>query len=830
MELPGQGFICPKCEHLIAGNPSCLIWHLRNVHNCIHGHLFMDTIICSQDGCRRSFNNYVSTFRTHLVREHARKAVIRNNPVMRGEHQELNDDGGDLIVDEENGAAAELAEYENWDFLTAEDCENRAGIIISELLASSSVVQSTAIRIAQNTGELIQHTVGHLKGKTSNFIKDAGIQHDSEQFENLMTTFDDVINPFKNLTSASKQRKFFEKSDMFVKPQEVPIGVAYVQKRNRQSGNVMQQVRNITCQYIPIKELLSVLLAQPEFWEISEQHVPGDDGLLHDFHDGTYRKDSDVLSSSKTVKLILYIDDFETSNPLSPRAGIHKLGAVYFSFANHPPRFRASMNNIFLLLLFNSQDASLYGYDPIFAPFINDITSLYTDGMQVEGKGLVKVAIAQVTGDNLGLHSLFGLPRGFTAHYFCRKCKMHRDNARQAAMEEAPLLRTRANYEQDLHEGNMQRTGIRDSCSLNDIPGYHIIDNHAFDIMHDLLEGICPLEFKLVVCELVAKQLFTLEMLNSRIVSFDYGSEEAKNRPVVVTDYAIHNPDSSPGQNAAQMWLLIRFLPLIIGDLVPEEDPHWELIISLLELMAYIFAPAITNEETVLLANLISDHHSLYLRLFPDRHLKPKHHFLTHYASSIRQVGPLSHLWVMRFEAKHNFSRRLSHIVCNFQNIAKTLAYRNQINLTYNLLANKTFCESNAVGPGTSVLLSSVTHAGLVSEAAHVAMYDDVFIPNWCIVQGVKYAKHQMVVVGKYQDDNDPIFGKISEIVLDDSRAWLVLQIWHTFSFNRHFQGYEVLPTEEVTVKNIRDILDYHPLHAVKLERGYFISTRWKLE
>ena len=105
-------------------------------------------------------------------------------------------------------------------------------------------------------------------------------------------------------------------------------------------------------------------------------------------------------------------------------------------------------------------------------------------------------------------------------------------------MEETAILRTRANYEQDLNEGNMQRTGIREACSLNDIPGYHIIDNHAFDIMHDLLEGVCPLEFKLVVCELVKKQLFTLEMLNSRIVSSDYGCEEAKNRPVVVTDNA----------------------------------------------------------------------------------------------------------------------------------------------------------------------------------------------------------------------------------------------------------------------------------------------------
>lgn len=66
---------------------------------------------------------------------------------MRGEYQEFNDDGGDYFVHKENGAASEVAEYEYWDYLTAEDCENRAGIIISEPLASSNDVQSTAIQI-----------------------------------------------------------------------------------------------------------------------------------------------------------------------------------------------------------------------------------------------------------------------------------------------------------------------------------------------------------------------------------------------------------------------------------------------------------------------------------------------------------------------------------------------------------------------------------------------------------------------------------------------------------------------------------------------------------
>ena len=41
------------------------------------------------------------------------------------------------------------------------------------------------------------------------------------------------------------------------------------------------------------------------------------------------------------------------------------------------------------------------------------------------------------------------------------------------------------------------------------------------------------------------------------------------------------------------MWCLIRNLPLMIGDLIPENNKHWELILSLLQIISIIFAPAI---------------------------------------------------------------------------------------------------------------------------------------------------------------------------------------------------------------------------------------------
>lgn len=47
--------------------------------------------------------------------------------------------------------------------------------------------------------------------------------------------------------------------------------------------------------------------------------------------------------------------------------------------------------------------------------------------------------------------------------------------------------------------------------------------------------------------------------------------------------------------------------------------------------------------------------------------------------------GPLSHLWCLRFEAKHQHFKRVAKVVGNFTNIAKTLAYRHQRYMCYKL-------------------------------------------------------------------------------------------------------------------------------------------------
>ncbi|KAB7499413.1 hypothetical protein Anas_09724 [Armadillidium nasatum] len=46
----------------------------------------------------------------------------------------------------------------------------------------------------------------------------------------------------------------------------------------------------------------------------------------------------------------------------------------------------------------------------------------------------------------------------------------------------------------------------------------------------------------------------------------------------------------------------------------------------------------------ILLSTIISEHHELYLELFTDSDLKPKHHFMVHYPRMVCAYDPIIHL------------------------------------------------------------------------------------------------------------------------------------------------------------------------------------------
>ena len=57
------------------------------------------------------------------------------------------------------------------------------------------------------------------------------------------------------------------------------------------------------------------------------------------------------------------------------------------------------------------------------------------------------------------------------------------------------------------------------------------------------------------------------------------------------------------------MWVLCCYLPLMIGEMVYENDSYWCNFISLLEISRYLFGPKLDEDDLAVLNVLITEHH-----------------------------------------------------------------------------------------------------------------------------------------------------------------------------------------------------------------------------
>ncbi len=146
-----------------------------------------------------------------------------------------------------------------------------------------------------------------------------------------------------------------------------------------------------------------------------------------------------------------------------------------------------------------------------------------------------------------------GIARVSHGNHVCRLCKVHRDVLRVQTREDLALLRDANTHKADLETDDPSKTGLKRDSVLNSLSLYHVTDNVAVDIMHDILEGVGAYELKLVIKSLIEQKHMSLDQLNFRLTSFDHGFCDAGNKPSIISKNDLKNIDSPLRQSAAQM-------------------------------------------------------------------------------------------------------------------------------------------------------------------------------------------------------------------------------------------------------------------------------------
>ncbi|KAK0138637.1 hypothetical protein N1851_024825 [Merluccius polli] len=313
--------------------------------------------------------------------------------------------------------------------------------------------------------------------------------------------------------------------------------------------------------------------------------------------------------------------------------------------------------------------------------------------------------------------------------------------------------------------------------------------------------GHKPHKLKLIFQYLVNQKYLSLESLSQRIQSFNYGYIERKNRPS-----GLKMDDSKGlGLNAIQSWCLVRNAPLIFGDVLERNNCYWNLLLLLIQIVNIVFSPVVTNGMTYFLKHLIKDHHKLFKSLFSEKRLIPKHHFMLHYPRCIRKIGPLLHVWCMRFEAKHHFFKRS---VKNFKNITKALMNQHQRQLAYHW-ENFDF-QRFEFGPVKKKNIDSLEGGDVLSSVFNVNAYCEVSTTNWVKNYGTEYQIGMFVCTGTNMED--PIFRKITNIIVHNEQAFILTCRVDTLYFDDHFNAYCINErADSFSVFPVMELIYYRP-------------------
>lgn len=586
-----------------------------------------------------------------------------------------------------------------------------------------------------------------------------------------------------------------------------------------------------TVVYVPIQSMLTKLLNKSEILDKAMAENLHASNEFTSYADGEHFKENTLLSGDEfTIALILYVDDFEVANPLGTSKLKHKMCAVYWTIANLPAKYRSTLNCIQLGLLCNTTTIKQCGYRKVLEPLINDLATLEKHGVFVEKLGAsIKGTVSFVVADNLAAHSLAGFQESFTVQKFCRFCMASKSDIQQNdACSGVFQIRDQINHDRHVQDvlkdpQFCQNTGVKGVCPLTEkLEHFHVVKGYPPDILHDVLEGIVPVELSLCLSELISQKFFSLDEVNQAIKTFDYSFSDKTDQPQTISKG--FSAKGTIGGNGHENWSLIRLLPFLIGHRVPKGVRAWDILMLLKDIVELVVMPKHTEETLCFLDSKLQEHRELLQATFPSFRLRPKHHYVEHYPQLIRKFGPLTDVWTIRFEGKHKFFKRAIREAQNFKNVALTLAMKHQKAISYYLDCNSFFRPTVELTKVSKVLVSSYSIDVQRALPQSISAPGSVLVASSVCIDGIKYNVDMILCIGSCS--GLPAFGQITHIIASNTEIMFVCRKM-TAWYEEHIRSYELCHSlGSFCVTKWSDLTDVFPLCAYKIQGKLMVTLK----
>ena len=794
-----SSFVCtrPLCGKRVTGS-SKFLTHLR-----LHAKN-EEEIKCPFADCDAGPYKNLNAFKSHIRRKHQNYVIHQFRP----ENKQETDTHDPTVLNDNDDESLPN------DIHDGSDSHDDIPIIDDELMASS-----IALFYMRLESKLLVPvtTIDQIVAEITT-ISDLESQRSTHELERVLLSVTlaeqdrkDIHDRLSNGSSMSRvntncflsnklRRKYYKEKFNYVSPKLIYLG------KNT-------YLKNCHYHYVPVEETLKQLLSKVDRNVLnSRPNNPVD--LLCDVRDGELFQGKTYSSSPNTLTLLLYQDSFEVVNPLGSSRVIHKLLGVYYTVLNLPAEFRSKIDQLQVALLCKENHVKQFQFATIFKVLIRELKRIQQQGVVIKG---IKygVEVLCIAGDNLGSHQLGGFVESFNINNFCRFCDISRDQ-----FTECPHFlgnpRTKETYDNDIVNYELQglNKGVKSNSVFNQLKNFHVTDPGLPPcIAHDLFEGIVNQDVFLCIEHFVKeKKYFTFDDLNRNIKEFPFRRGDKTTVPAPVN----HKGKKLGGQ-AIQNYHFIVFMPLLIGlHIDDKENEVWQMLHLLHQLVLYIMAPKISRNDCTHLNLITREYLEFRQKLFPDKTMKPKHHYIAHYADLILKFGPLRNVWTMRFESKHSYFKRSMRSAKNFINISSTLSEKHQLLQAY-LQSGNSFAEedgtkglqefqlhvfSHAIQEAITAVLPNLTGISTASQVQHSGL---VYAPEMCLI---------VTAEGNYPTE----VVKIMMILHIQGVSYIVGQVHGlTHAANNHMFAVHNMHTATVC-KNIESLTDPHPLEIYTID------------
>ncbi|XP_043279805.1 uncharacterized protein [Venturia canescens] len=516
---------CFICEYEIRTNEE-LLDHIRFVHP------ETNVFKCTDERCSRSFSLFKS-FRRHRIRCHiTENGNISSQPTLPDNLHIASDDQSvgsfETIISEDisdekletenhpnisNDSDSDASVFENDDFTASADekvnveksptFESELLIFVAQLYNFLEIPRSKIDIIVSRFISLMYFTVSSIENDVKNLLHS---ENDYvKNFHNLDAILQSFISPLKKFDSERRRLNEFKKANTFIEPEQVVIGER--QEFQKKKNVIIYKHIPVSIEFISMRNVLKSFFELPYNFTHTIQYIKRLEDSANwgtsNFIQGSLWKEQKSKFIGKIVfPLFMYYDDYEPNNPLGSHRGIAKCGAVYLSIPCLPPEMQSKLENIFLFILFNSLDRQIFSNGPIFRKAIEELEFLEKHGISIkteQGSHQIYFSLQLILGDNLGLHSLFGLNESFRSNHFCRFCTIHQKDINTVFNERQCKLRDKSSYVSHVENIDPSVSGIKASCTFHQINGYHFLENYSVDGMHDILEGVCQCDLGLLL-------------------------------------------------------------------------------------------------------------------------------------------------------------------------------------------------------------------------------------------------------------------------------------------------------------------------------------------